>query len=673
MARPSISVVLNSAPQVDTSGFSEQALEWGWNTMTQDLCNALAKVLSLAKNVNDFERADARNTSYTHLYGAEDVCPNLSVATRRTKHDTTSTSAYYKTYYTGSEGFYLAGLQLATNMYGLTTGTDGDLPTTDIYPSTLSSYNSSTDQYSRIIAYLENFGLTIHSGWKIDQYLTDIAYNEDVTINDENSFYDGTTIKKTSSSSSTTYGLGNGFQIFRTLYHIVGHFHILRRIAELTPTTRGGRGGTAFNPSATPRASQIMFSRQCLPHELVIIRQALSEVHSYLRANGYDPYSPGTATTSISSGRIRNRIKKALSNRGITFASAEIADKTHDITKGGYSLASAINDPLIIAAAGFACVETNDTVGTNGFWGALVPAVHLCRKYLMRAAMVAYDYKEADNPNAFEAAGGKVEYFKSNMYVFLNSRASSYYNWKINTHDYDAYWSGNQYPYLQHLSSVLRCNIAKTALGVNRGQKLTDLTNGYVTFRNQWAFLPSMKMFGTPNKLSSRRFNSNAVVFGIDGGEYTDGDGDVYCDAPGYEADLNGDSVALEEPEAWNDLIENSWELGARAYKFMVNPECSDASTARTELYIPSSTPANTTTDSRDTSIPNRIACWHLGKVDGTATSNSYGWSSPYNYNPFTPAFALIPFYTSETDNTYKDYTTEPWSDYGLSQSVDDL
>lgn len=642
---------------IDKSGFSESAKAAGWHTATENLCKALAKVLDTAKRLNDYERQDAICATYDGLYGADELCFNL-LATNRRKRDASSTYSSYS----NSGGFYLTAYQMATKMWGLTTS---ELPVSRFYTLPYDSTTSTYLQYyQRIITALEASGVMIDDYWKIERLFPEdtnfSTSNITMEIEDETSFFNGSTLK---TGYNSNYIISGPMRWFGTIANIRGHLCLLKIMMDNTPT--GSRGGKTFSASYSTRDCLYSFP-QFQPHDLIRIRQALTEVRAGYTT--YDIYSPGTATNSITSGRIGNRIKKALSNRGITFATSEISDKTLDISDY-YSRATYINDPLILAAAGFAGIEST----TDKYWTRLVPAVHLCRKYLMRCYAVAYDYKETTNPNAFEKEGGKVNYKLSNSRVFTNSLCTYANDWKVKTHEYDEYYTTNQYTYLKSISDILRANIAKAALGFNRCEQKTDITSDYggiSTGFSVWAFLPTLTMLGIANRSSVRRWTNFQLA--VDNATYIDESGDTYPAGYNYEAGLgDDDSVAFEEPDVAVDLLENAWELGNRRYQFKVNPECSDASTERDKLYIPTSTPGIALADTRDATIPNRVACLYLAKADGTATTASTGASSPYNYNPSTYAFTLVPFHTAATDNVKAEFVSEPILSYKATAFTD--
>lgn len=646
---------------VDKSQFSAQAKARGWDVITENLCKTLAKVLDTAKRLNNYERADANCATYDGLYGADDLCFNLSAENRRKRPGSTYNS------YTNSGGFYLTAYQIATKMWGLTTN---EIPT-NAYRSSPAAYNSNVADYTTLLTQLGQLGVYVDTSWRVAQLFPEGAVSGDeIVVNNSESVFNGQTLIYGSSSS---YALNTPAAFFSTIYHIRGHLMLLRKVMENTPT--GVRGGKTFPTSYSTR-DQLYSFPQFQPHDIVRIRQALTEVRAGYAANGYNPYNPGTSTASISDGRIRNRIKKALSNRGITFATSEIPDKTRDIS-AYYNGQATINDPLIIAGAGFAMVEMADSHASanSSWWGAFVPAVHLCRKYLMRSYMIAYDYKETTNPNAFEAANGKVAYAKSNRFVYLNSRCTDTQNWKVKAHDYDEYWTGSEKPYLNSISTTLRANIARTALGLNPGEDLArDIDKAWPPshFREHWCFLPTLTMFGVENKKTSRAWSN--VQLALDSSTYYEvsgSSGEWVGSAGLVEGDLNGEGMAFEDVDSCVDLIENGWELGNRKYQFKVNPECSDATTARDKLYIPTQTPAIYRADTQDATIPNRIACFYLPKADGTATTSQLGYTAPYNANPFTVAFTLVPFHTTATDNLYSGWVTEPVMSYSATAYED--
>lgn len=670
----SIDFLNNITLNINKSEFSAEAKTAGWDIATENLCKALAKVLDTAKRINDYERQDSNCSTYDGLYGADEICDNLPKATRNIYRDSYN-RGHTSVLFTNSCGFYNTAYQIATQMWGLSTT---ELPKTTFRTSgydfttgmTYGSKSVGLDYYDEMTEGLAGFGIELGDYWTISRFISGLSYGEEITIDDETSYYNGKTLKNDYSSNDFLY---YPHKLFGAICNIRGHLKILKVIMDNTPTT-GGRGGRTFPASYSLRDCLYSFP-QFQPHDIVRIRQALTEVRAGYTANGYDPYNPGTATNSITSGRIRNRIKKALANRNIIFASAEIPDKTRDIA-AWQATAPIIDDPLIIAAAGFAAVEQADShASTDGsWWASLVPAVHICRKYLSRSRMIAYDYKETTNPNAFEAAGGKVAYLKSNRFVYLNMPFSQSRNdWKVQTHDYDEYWTGQEYPYLASISKTLLCNIAKTMLGVNPGETLSDVldTDCPNCGREQWCFLPTLTMFGVANRSSARQWTNTQL--GMDLANYIDTDGETW--GMGFAADgneINGEGVSMEEPDACSDLIENAWELGSRRYQFRVNPNSEDAATERTELYIPTQTPAVYKADSRDATVPNRVACFYLPKADGTATTNQLGQSSPFNYHPFTVAFALIPFHTTQTDNTYKGYANGAFLTY-KTPTLDDL
>ena len=646
---------------VDKSQFSAQAKARGWDVITENLCKTLAKVLDTAKRLNDYERADANCATYDGLYGADDLCFNLNAENRQKRPGSTYSS------YTNSGGFYLTAYQIATKMWGLTTS---EIPTST-YRSSPAIYNSNVTDYTALLTQLGQLGVYVDTYWRVAHLFPEgAASGDEIVVNNSESVFNGQTLTYGSSSS---YALSTPAAFFSTIYHIRGHLMLLRKVMENTPT--GARGGKTFPASYSLRDCLYSFP-EFQPHDIVRIRQALTEVRANYAANGYDPYNPGTSTASISDGRIRNRIKKALSNRGIAFATSEIPDKTKDIS-AYYNGQATINDPLIIAGAGFAMVEMTDSHAStsNSWWGAFVPAVHLCRKYLMRSYMIAYDYKETTNPNAFEAANGKVAYAKSNRFVYLNSRSTSTQDWKVKAHDYDEYWTGSEKPYLNSISTTLRANIAKTVLGLNPGENLAqDIDKAWppLHFREHWCFLPTLTMFGVENKKTSRAWSN--VQLALDSSTYYEvsGSSGEWMGSAGLtEGDLNGEGMAFEDVDSCVDLIENGWELGNRKYQFKVNPECSDATTARDKLYIPTQTPAVYRADTQDATIPNRIACFYLPKADGTATTSQLGYAAPYNTNPFTVAFTLVPFHTTATDNLYSGWVTEPVMSYSATAYED--
>lgn len=656
---------LNNITLSISHDFSDKAKAAGWDAACTNLCHALSFVLDAAKRLSDYERQDSTCSSYDGLYGADEICLNLPVATRRryrSSYEADGISTYDSLTYCG--GFYMTAYEIGMRMWGLTTA---ELPASQ-FPSLpvdfASTYNVALSTYKTMTTMLSLNGIDIGDMWTIDRFTESLGSNEKVVVNDPTSFYDG--LELDNGYSAHNYFLQTPFRLFSAIANIRGHMKILKVVMDNTPT--GARGGKTFPASYSLRDCLYSFP-QFQPHDIVRIRQALTEVRAGYATNGYDPYSPGTSTTSISAGRIRNRIKKALSNRGITFATSEIPDKTKDIS-AYYNGQATINDPLIIAGAGFAMVEMADSHAStnNSWWGAFVPAVHLCRKYLMRSYMIAYDYKETTNPNAFEAANGKVAYAKSNRFVYLNSRCTGTQDWKVKAHNYDEYWTGSEKPYLNSISTTLRANIAKTALGLNPGEDLAqDIDKAWppLHFREHWCFLPTLTMFGVENKKTSRAWSN--VQLALDSSTYYEvsGNSGEWMGSAGLtEGDLNGEGMAFEDVDSCVDLIENGWELGNRKYQFKVNPECSDATTARDKLYIPTQTPAVYRADTQDTTIPNRIACFYLPKADGTATTSQLGYAAPYNTNPFTVAFALIPFHTTETDGLYKAYTGNPLMNY---------
>lgn len=656
----SIDFLNNITLVLPTSKFSDEAKATGLKTATENLCKALSFVLDAAKRLNDYERQDAVCSTYDGLYGADELCLNLPEATRR---HASKTSTYNS--YSSSGGFYLTARQIATKMWGLATD---DLPTTtagnyprDYFGGYLRYYNGCLDE-------LEADGVPVADYWKIAPHIPDdVATGDRITVTDANSYFYNRYIRY---STSSITALTTPHAFFGAVANIRGHLRLLKIMMDKTPS--GKRGGKTFPASYSLRDCLYSFP-QFQPHDLVRIRQALTEVRAGYTY--YDNYSPGTATNSVTSGRIGNRIKKALLNRGITFASAEIDDTTLDISDY-YARAAKISDPLIIAAAGFAGVESAETYGTKTTWAQLVPAVHLCRKYLMRCYAVAYDYKEADNPNAFEQANGKLDYSLSNSRVFTNSRCSSASAWKVKAHDYDAYYTTSQYTYLQSISDILRANIAKTWMSFNFSQTATEVKDpdgrGWRGMMI-WAFLPTLTMFGVQNKLSARKWSNNAAQIAVDYANYLDADGEEWIGSFNSEAGVGVDDSIVYDDEVSQakDLLENAWELGNRRYQFQVNPECSDASTARTYLYIPTSTPCVCNTDTLDATIANRVACFYLPKADGTATTNQLGYTNPYNYQPATYAFTLVPFHTTETDGTAPACVSEPVMSYSATEFAD--
>lgn len=647
----SIDFLNNITINFNSNLFSSAAKANNWHTATQNLCRALSFVLDMAKRLNNYEREDASCTTYNGFYGADELCFNLPSATRRSYKGLTSVISNY---YTASGGFYLAAQQIATKMWGLSTT---ELPSS-LFPSTPpdKNYSIRNQDYNNLISMLESLDVPVADYWKLDRVIpTEAEDGENFVVDDTTSYFNGRTL----TVGNTASFAGSKVQcFFGAIYNIRGHAKILKIMMDNTPT--GSRGGKTFPTSYSLR--DCLYSLpQFQPHEIVRIRQALTRVRAQIADSGYDPYDVDT--------RIRERIKTMLTSYGIDFSSAEISDSTLDPTNYCYRAAK-ISDPLIITAAGFAALRQADTINTQSWWDSLVPAVHICRKYLTRRYAVAYDYKEDTNPNAFEQASGRVNYRQSNLRVWLNSRGSSATAWKVPTHDYDAYYTTGQYPYLYTLSPTLRANIAKTSLAFNRAETLDDITSdfgGPVYGTMMWSFLPTLTMFGIRNHSDSRYWNSGKVQLGLDCANLTDGAGNDYTGGWATEADLNGEYVAFEELEVSVDLIENAWELGDRRLQFTVNPECSDASTARTELYIPTSTPAVNKDDTKDATIPNRVACFYLPKADGTSTSYQMGVTSPYNYLPCTYAFALVPFHTTETDNVAAELVTEPTFGYNIT------
>lgn len=649
----SIDFLNNITINFNSNLFSSAAKANNWHTATESLCRALSFVLDMAMRLNNYEREDATCSTYNGLYGADELCFNLSLANRRTyKNTTTGTTS--SNYYTASGGFYLTAQQMATKMWGLSTT---ELPTSQFLSAPPEkNYSLYNQDYNSLISALESLNVPVADYWKLSRVIpAGLSSGTSFVVYDPTSYFYHKTLRAGTTTSFTGYKVHN---FFSAIYNIRGHARILKVIMDNTPT--GSRGGRTF-PSSYSLRDCLYSLPQFQPHEIVRIRQALTKVRAQIATQGYNISNPGT--------RIRARIKNMLTGYGINFSTAELSDYTTDPTDY-YARATKINDPLIIAAAGFALIQQEDTINTQYWWDSLVPAVHICRKYLTRRWAVAYDYKEETNPNAFEKAGGKVDYRKSNMRVWLNSRSTSPTAWKVPTHDYDAYYSTGQYPYLQTLSSTLRANIAQTTQYRHRAETLRDITDEDGTMiyvSKEWCFLPTLTMFGVANRGSARRWSNGNIQIAIDTGMYIDGDGEQMFGSS-VEADLNGDYVCYEEETDNVDLIENSWELGNRRLQFTVNPECADAEdNDYTNFYIPTSTPAISKTDSNDGTIPNRIGCFYLPKADGTSTTSQLGVTSPYNYYPATYTFALVPFRTTETDNVAAELVSEPLLGYGIT------
>lgn len=686
MAVKNLNLSYNNTP-FDAEGFSEEALApHGLAYNTQQLCNTLTRVLTRVKRIEDYYRTEANNTSFDGLYGVDEVMSAgyLMMGSGMSGSPMTRpriTTAYIKpSYYQYDKinnvmtKYYKTIYLIMTRFCGLQPAIDFD--TTEIPSYQYVSAAVSYDYYARAETSLAALGIELPAYWSPERFKqADLDANPDIAdgshrvdILDESSYFHG---------SYFYYLTGSGYlgsNSSRWVYslNLFGIIYAIKMSEKMWLKMISRSSGVDVTNTSTP-SLYLSGIGNIKGGKLTLIRQALSEVAYYIKQNGYDIYNPGTSANSVSNGRIGKRIKKALLNRGINFATEEIADYTKDITTSSYG-DNYKSDPLMIVATGFANIETPDSVASSNYWWtALVPAVHLCRRYVSRRAYVPYDYKETTNPNAFEKEGGKVAYDKSNLRVYLNSRSTcsgtkSTYTWAVKTHEYDEYYSTYYgYAYLYSLSEQLIANIANTEIGYNPGETLQQVqsTNGASChFLNQYVFLPTLTMLGVQNKSSARGWTN--VSIGLDNSSYTDADGEQYPGGCG-DTEINGEYVIYEEVAEAIDLIDNAWELGNRRLQFMPNPNFTGDTKEYTELYIPTATPAHISTDSRDASIPNRIACLYLSKADGTATSSNTGITSPYTYNPCTYAFALVPFHADALCGVYKPYTNGPELSYDSS------
>lgn len=671
MATKNLNLSYNNAP-FSVEGFSEEALApHGLAYNTQQLCNTLSRVLTRIKRIEDYYRAEANNTTFDGLYGVNEVMASgyTSGGDPMIRPRVASQYLLPNSDYSKFDGvatkFYKTIYQIMTRFCGMQPNVD--FSSTEFPASKSVSVGVDYNYYEKAETALANLGIELPVYWSPERFrqadldtqpnIADGTHRVDVL--DESSYYHGSYFYYRTGSGYVSSNSGRFVEALK-LFSIV---YVIKASEKMWLKMVADSLGIEISNIATP-SRHLSSIGNIKGGKLTLIRQALSEVAFHIYNNGYEIYSPGTSTNSVSDGRIGNRIKKALANRGIAFATEEIADYTKDPT---VSYGSYKSDPLIIAAAGFANIDTPDSATSDTYWWtALVPAVHLCRRYVSRRGYVAYDYKETTNPNAFEKEGGKVAYDKSNLRVYLNSRSTcsgtnSDYTWSVKTHEYDEhYLTYYGYAYLYSLSEQLLANIANTQLGFNPGETLQQIQSTHGAngrFINQYVFLPTLTMLGVQNKSSARGWTN--VTIGLDNSTYTDEKGVQYPGGCG-DTEINGEYVCYEEAAESIDLIDNAWELGNRRLQFMPNPNFTGDTKAYTELYIPTATPAHISTDSRDTSIPNRIACLYLSKADGTATSSSNGVTSPYNYNPCTYAFALVPFHADELCGVYQPYTNGP-------------
>ncbi len=662
----------------DADGFSDEALAPnGLAYHTQQLCNTLKRVLVRVKRIEDYYRAEADNTTFDGLYGLDEVMASGDTSMGSSLYGSPMTrprvsASYLKPNYYQYDKVGNVMTKFYKTIYKIMTCFCGMQPNVDFDSANIPSYQKlyagvSYDYYATAETLMTSVGISIPEYWSPERFKqADLNAHPDIAdgshrvdVMDENSYFHGSYFYYHTGSGY----LGSNSSRFVYSLNLFSIIHTIKMSERMWLKMIAYSNSLGDITTSAP-SNYLSGIGNIKGGKLVQIRQALSEVAYYVKQNGYDIYNPGTSTNSVSNGRIGKRIKKALSNRGIVFASEEIADYTKDPTNFSYSDNYKL-DPLMIAAAGFANMKT--TPSSTNYSTALVPAVHLCRRYVSRRQYVPYDYKEADSASAFEQASGKVSYLKSNVRVWLNSRGSYYgttgsYAWSKKTHDNDAFYTTSSgRAYLSSLSDTLLANIANTTMCYLSGENLAEVksTHGGVNrLAEQYAFLPTLTMFGIENKSTVRNWTNYYI--GIDCANYTDtSDGNTYVGGCA-ESELNGEYVCYEEVEEAKDLVENAWELGNRALQFVPNPNFTGDTTTYEKLHIPTSTPAYYTADTKDTTIPNRIATFYLSKADGTSTSISNGATTPYTYNPCAYAFALVPFKSNALCGVYQGYAAGP-------------
>lgn len=654
-----------SIEQLDASKFSTNGRKSEWYKKLPDMLQAVARFAAYTKQINDYERncAGESNTAYDSIYGADELIPEMA-------KPRSAPSILYGM----SASFYLTGLGLMSKIYGLEGGSDTYFERYDgyDYSTGYTSFYSSGFFQSASFAYvrylrrssnpttyetcysattrLESLGFSMPLYFDLD-YALSYATNGTTVEARKDTFYRGETYNTDTAStlSKASYpALYAANRFFATFGDIYAHFQMLKTIVAKVPTTRRGWGGQVSSnyfdiEDACSELGDIK------PHYAVQIRQALTKVHHTLwRQGGYDVYGVKT--------RIGTLIKNELSARSITFASAVMDDKTKDPTE--YASMNYRYDPFICAAAGFAPLEYSGEE-----YGVVVPAVQICRRYLSRRWAVAWDYAETTNPNAYESVNGKANYLKSNIRVWLNSRCSGLSAWKVPTHTYDAYFATGQYPHLATLSSAMLNNIAKTEMCFHPSETTAQIASpwgSYLLSSKHWAFLPNLTQMGVKNELGSRSWTNFQLA--VDNGQNYFEDGEEYPSGwlnDGYE--LYGDYAYFEEAEVTPDIVDNAWELGNRRYQLMPNPYFANYHADEYDgLYIPTSTPGWAKADTRDATIPNRVACFHLNYSNGQNTTSNLGASAPYSYNPTLYAYTLVPFRLEKTDGVLPEVINGP-------------
>lgn len=612
------------------------------------IVNNLTRIARFIKQVNSLERSQVNRSDCKMMFGLDDTV-NGTIDFPRHASGTAGSANARPTVFAK---FYQTVAQAATRFYGLSSD---DLTSADGYLPEMSATYRFADYDSYLSILKDQLGV---SELNLDFWRLTRFTSAGIVGASDSVFFRSSVLNSTSVPTSI-----RELRVCDFIYAItaaVARAKLWLRIYELLPASRGGRDGALLEQASYSTYWQQTFS--LIPAEICQIRQTLtrarlsSEYTQYtnfleehwrtdaIYDDEHDGYGPGDGVCDICDDNdtsyehiVENELEKIGMYRTDYYwlpQATEIPDKTRDITV--YTPNATIeDDPLYIVKVG--SMPMYDSSGNI----RLTLGATLMRKYAARRAMVAWDYQEAANPNAFEAYGGKANYRLSNIRNWLNSTNTGISGWKVPTHTYDDFWTGGQEGYLSAISDTLRANIAKTVLPYNEQYAATEMAD---KAQNQsicedWAFIPDIYDYNTQAKGWT-----NFLM-----GTWTELDADLFAsDDPMLSSRdaLANDCLWLNDGAYTDDGVKRKYINQG------INPNFKGDTKdyASSGLYLATRNIMSATADTRDATIANRVACYvSRAPFDGTG-SNSNGATVPSNYNPTHYCVAVVGFHADQLD-----------------------
>ncbi len=572
--------------------------------VADDFIGEFARIVTYLKRQNDYERSEANRADCLGMFGADDIARNIKEYTTAYKMDYPRYPEYAMTAYNRQRVlsyYYKCWQVLAKYFYGYEFSTSR-------YPSSIGSEYGTVTNYSRIITEdYYNIGIAYGAFWKHPR-ATGGEYassgRNGIESTDPNCVFCGD-IAWISSFQSNREKAVNDFVTIIT--YIMKIDHLRTELVDCLPTSQGGNGkdSASYNPKFSnyycPGRNIKQFS--LLPTPVCQVRQILAKV--MLNSNyGTDDWQPWTYAGQV---QCSIAVQDGLSERGII--NAIIPDKTIDPSKSSiYN--TPVSDPLVVAGTGYGVIASAD-----GDLGHLAPVVSLRRQYMFRRYCSNYDYPEPDNPNAFEKKYGRVRYGHSNLRQWLNSVKTGVGAWAVKAHDTDAFagTAAYSYGYLNHISAILRSNLAKVEYTYPSGSANAIVNNTCaVSIAEDWVAIPNMTQFGYSNYSGTRKTDRIAVDDVVHGEYYFRGE---------YGEIEEGNSSFCAE-DNWRPAMTSHWY-----HKFAYNPNFATPTTS-TARRCPSRTPANSAYDSYDATISNLVA--GMASNDDGSTAPTKTTSQPY-------------------------------------------